>query len=674
MNEGGARLGFDRLDRLRVYTENLMVPAPATLELFRAQGAPGFRHMRDVGDPDDFSRSSTATCVAFLVAAGLWNGEAWAEDGQPLIDAITDPNFKWESAGLAEDNAYTVAFLLEALADLQLVGGHLSDEQQQVVADKAGALVAALKDGIGGIGIEDAPATAFLSHKVVHALDRWDGIPAEVEELVRQWAWARLHAESVLISATRPDRDVFELAYALLTIAATQSLDDMTPRERQVLRHALAQFFRSQLPEGTWPRSRPLFLYPKFGYAYCYDYELLVQMLSQPRLRRWLLEWLPNLEAAAYALDAEKYVLEDDGQVGWSSGHLVNATRPESWSTASVFHFCHLLLDVVAEAVRVEVFEYAGSAGAYREPSEERGSGAIGLGFLDARVEQDGQDAVSLRAALNDGLVKPIVADLALLRRGKPIRKGTAVSAILYGPPGTSKTQLARLISEALGWPLLALDPSHLTRQGLDSLHMETDRLFGMLAALERVVVLFDEFDELVREREMAASEALSRFLTTAMLPKLKALADRRRIVYLLATNHVENFDPAIQRPGRFDMIVPVMPPTAEEKLRRDEWKPLADVLQEADITRANDAPVWGELDDFTFDEFDVVARRVSGVAADGDDPDLRGRITAAIHALHARCTLRQSVAAAADAEAVAKTWADQMVEQRGRIRLPHVN
>ena len=81
--------------------------------------------------------------------------------------------------------------------------------------------------------------------------------------------------------------------------------------------------------------------------------------------------------------------------------------------------------------------------------------------------------------------------------------------------------------------------------------------------------MLLDEFDELVREREVAG-EYQSRFLTTAMLPKLQGLSNRRRLVYLIATNHPEQFDAAIRRPGRFDMVLPVMPPTLGAK--RAKW------------------------------------------------------------------------------------------------------
>jgi SpoVK/Ycf46/Vps4 family AAA+-type ATPase len=132
-----------------------------------------------------------------------------------------------------------------------------------------------------------------------------------------------------------------------------------------------------------------------------------------------------------------------------------------------------------------------------------------------------------------------------------------------------------------------------------------------MLEAAEEMVVLFDEFDELVRERDEEGSDSASRFLTTAMLPKLTALSSRRRIVYLLATNHLERFDSAVRRPGRFDLIVPVMPPTLDSKLRR--WPEVAVRLRAVRIgTRAKaDKELRGKLGGLTYLEFEDLVPRL---------------------------------------------------------------
>jgi AAA+ superfamily predicted ATPase len=83
----------------------------------------------------------------------------------------------------------------------------------------------------------------------------------------------------------------------------------------------------------------------------------------------------------------------------------------------------------------------------------------------------------------------------------------TPMSLIFFGPPGTSKTVLAQRIADAVQWPLLPVNPSAFVKNGIEGVYAEAERVFGMLAILERVVVLLDEFDEMVRERGSAASD-----------------------------------------------------------------------------------------------------------------------------------------------------------------------
>ena len=59
----------------------------------------------------------------------------------------------------------------------------------------------------------------------------------------------------------------------------------------------------------------------------------------------------------------------------------------------------------------------------------------------------------------------------------------------------------------------MSIDSSQFLKHGMDGVYAEADRVFGMLAIAERVLVLLDEFDEMVRARE-SATDVLSRFLT----------------------------------------------------------------------------------------------------------------------------------------------------------------
>jgi SpoVK/Ycf46/Vps4 family AAA+-type ATPase len=172
-----------------------------------------------------------------------------------------------------------------------------------------------------------------------------------------------------------------------------------------------------------------------------------------------------------------------------------------------------------------------------------------------------------------------------------------ARSAILFGPPGTSKTRLARSVAGAIGWRYVELHASHFVAEGLPLVQRTANEIFERLMELDHAVILFDEIDELVRERDVEP-DAFGRFLTTSMLPKLAELWEQRRVIYFIATNHIEYFDRAVTRAQRFDALVFVAPPAFERKidelqrLIKNERPTLITTVKvtEADVNAALDA------------------------------------------------------------------------------------
>jgi hypothetical protein len=79
-------------------------------------------------------------------------------------------------------------------------------------------------------------------------------------------------------------------------------------------------------------------------------------------------------------------------------------------------------------------------------------------------------------------------------------------------------------------------------------------------------------------------SEPFSRLLTTAMLPKLASIHKRATLVFIIATNHVGQFDLAIRRRGRFDRVVQIMPPTYKAKMAKVNWGPARNLNPAAKI------------------------------------------------------------------------------------------
>jgi transitional endoplasmic reticulum ATPase len=159
-------------------------------------------------------------------------------------------------------------------------------------------------------------------------------------------------------------------------------------------------------------------------------------------------------------------------------------------------------------------------------------------------------------------------------------------TALMFGPPGTGKTTFARATAGRLGWPFVELLPSKLA-SGEGTLANELREAFIELGRLDHVVIFIDEFDEIAPARETRPASA------GVVNELLKSIPDFRRRpgrLLICATNFVETIDPAVMRPGRFDLLIGIGPPdqtalTAlwENALARMNLEPGVDVADLAE-------------------------------------------------------------------------------------------
>ncbi len=654
-------LSFGQLETLRRFLVEIGQRQVQSLKFYQAPKSKGFYHKYTpadelAGNEERTSKASTATCI--LALAGTHQLEQFLDEPAAENLLRTLLNSEWSSAKLPNNNPFTVAFILESVTVLHDYLGNpdLPPADDLKIASAEKILVDALRDGNGSARILTYPSSAYLTQLSARVLKRRNRLDLDLVDKINRWAWEEIKLQLSLMMSNSKVADIYGLAYSIILVASLVPSSETTPEEKLLRKTGLQQVFGQQLPDGSWPRSRPLFHYPDVGSAYCFEYEMLVQMLQEPALEAELLNYLPNLSRAAYALKDSAFDLTDGG-VAWASGHHPQLRGPESWSTASVFHFVHALGRLVSEAIRREIFAYLDAP--YLPPRDAKTSDKeFATDLLDSAIFVDEKRA-SLRDELWHRFVNPIAREANKIRDGGSFSRDTPISAILFGPPGTSKTELTKKISDFLGWPRVVIDPSHLVRNGLDQVQAEANKLFGMLATAERIVVLFDEFDEMVRDRASANSETLSRFLTTAMLPKLSSIYQRRRIVFILATNYIDHFDFAISRRGRFDHVIQVMPPTAEQKLAH--WLQVKTNMDKLNIKLENE--LHAMLESLTYGEFESIVPRLASASRSQEFLEI-------VNHAFSNCTLeRAATEPQADLSASAMKWSERCKGQRMYVR-----
>ncbi|MGB7922198.1 MAG: ATP-binding protein [Pyrinomonadaceae bacterium] len=144
-------------------------------------------------------------------------------------------------------------------------------------------------------------------------------------------------------------------------------------------------------------------------------------------------------------------------------------------------------------------------------------------------------------------------------------------SMLLYGPPGTGKTTLAEQMAVRLNRPLIVVTVSDFLAAGAAEIENRAKGVFEVLRSQEDVVVLFDEIDQFLLDRNSQFYQEQSdvfKFMTPGMLTKLQDLRDAEGSIFIIATNYYERIDSAIKRRGRIDEHLLLSIPDQGQRLK----------------------------------------------------------------------------------------------------------
>lgn len=165
-----------------------------------------------------------------------------------------------------------------------------------------------------------------------------------------------------------------------------------------------------------------------------------------------------------------------------------------------------------------------------------------------------------IKKVLEMAIVQPSLYPERFLKVG--IQRPAGV--LLHGPPGTGKTMLARAISNKTHCNFISVKGPELISMYYGESERAIRKLFARAKASQPCVIFFDEIDSICRRRDAGASK-FGDTLVNQLLIEMDGLEGRGAVYVLGATNRIDILDRALLRPGRFDNIIEVLPPTPSE-------------------------------------------------------------------------------------------------------------
>jgi len=143
---------------------------------------------------------------------------------------------------------------------------------------------------------------------------------------------------------------------------------------------------------------------------------------------------------------------------------------------------------------------------------------------------------------------------------------------LMYGPPGSGKTLLARAVATESEANFIAIKGPELLSKWVGESEKGVRETFRKARMAAPAIVFFDEIDAIVPARGSGFGDShVTERVISQLLTELDGLEKLENVVVLAATNRPDLIDSAVLRPGRFDRLVLV--PAPDKKARLEIFK-----------------------------------------------------------------------------------------------------
>jgi transitional endoplasmic reticulum ATPase len=176
-----------------------------------------------------------------------------------------------------------------------------------------------------------------------------------------------------------------------------------------------------------------------------------------------------------------------------------------------------------------------------------------------------------------------------------------AKGIMLYGPPGTGKTLMAKALANESNANFISIKGPEIMSKWVGESEKAVRRVFKKAKQVSPAIVFLDEVDSIAPRRGSDGDSNVTERVVNQLLTSLDGLEGLDKVTVMAATNRPDIVDPALLRPGRFDLLVLVPIPDAVSRKSILEIHtrdmPLADDVDLESIVKRTEGFVGADLE-----------------------------------------------------------------------------
>ena len=176
---------------------------------------------------------------------------------------------------------------------------------------------------------------------------------------------------------------------------------------------------------------------------------------------------------------------------------------------------------------------------------------------------QDVGGLKEMKQQLTEAVEWPLKHAALFQRAGMRPPKGI----LLSGPPGTGKTLLVKALASEMEVNFISVKGPELLSKYVGESERGVREIFKKARQAAPTILFLDEIDALAPTRGWGGDAHVTERVVSQLLTEMDGIEELKGVLVVAATNRPELIDPALRRPGRFDLFLEFPLPDADSRL-----------------------------------------------------------------------------------------------------------